>query len=142
MSEYYVVRFIQYCMNGVMHNAHITGLNGLILLLRLFHIQLRPRMTRLTAQGLHNTSVKHRRPEQAKLKDWNVMACHPTRQTRDNKHAIIRKIIVNSKNCNHREYIRNTDFNQPLIKHSKPNVNTTHCPRKKSTCQQVKMCFT
>lgn len=117
LSEYSVVCFTQYCMNGVMCNAHITGLNGFILLLRLFHIQLRPRMTRLTAQGLHNTSVKHRRPEQAKLKDWNVKAWHPTSQTRDYKHALILKIIVNSKCCNLREYIRNTDFDQPLIKH-------------------------
>lgn len=60
----------------VTHNACIIS-NGLILVLRLLHLQLSPGITRQTAQGVRNVSVKHRRPStEAELKDWNVKACH------------------------------------------------------------------
>lgn len=57
-----------------MHTSVVRSIN---LALRQFHIQLRPRMTCLTAQGVCNTSVKHRRhSEEAKIKNWYLKACH------------------------------------------------------------------
>lgn len=83
-----------------MHNSHISG-NGLIILLRLFHIQLRPRMTRLTARGIYNISVKNRRTfriSKAKRTGMLRPATQSTRQTQDYKQAVIMNIIVHSDN--------------------------------------------
>lgn len=59
------------------HNAHISSPNSRIFVLGLFHIQLRPRVSRLTAQGACNVSEKlGRQMGMGKGKDWNVKACY------------------------------------------------------------------